>query len=131
MPRAPLVPLVLVAAYAAACAASVRSPAWASVMKDVGAHYKVVHKAIDPEQQGDLAKAAHAAREAARLVRTGYGAHEDLSIPRFGQYARECEQWLLAIAHEAQQGAGARARELLRGQDPCTKCHESAEKREW
>ena len=131
MPRVPFVLLVLVAACVAACAARLRSPAWSSVMKDVGAHYKVVHKAIDPEPQGDLTKAAHAAREAARLVRTGYGAHEDLSIPHFGQYARECEQWLLAIAHEAQHGTGVRARELLRGQDPCTKCHESAEKREW
>jgi hypothetical protein len=131
MPRAISRSSALLLAFAAACAASSSSAVWKSVMKDVGASYKTVHRAIDPETQGDLHAAAHAAREAARLVRTGYGVHEDLSIPHFGQYARECEQWLLAIAHEAQSGHGSRARELLRGQDPCTKCHEAAEKREW
>ncbi len=113
-------------------------------MRDVGAQYKIVHRAVDPQgknsqgsnshgsgPQGDLADAAHAARQAARLVRTGYGAHEDLAVPRFGQLARDCEQWLLAIAHEAQRGDRTSAQQLMLAQDPCTKCHEAAEKREW
>lgn len=128
-----------VLAWAAACATSVTSASWKAVMRDVGAHYKVVHRAVDPEDkfahgdgaQAELLDAAHAAREAARLVRTGYGAHEDLAIPHFGQLARDCEQWLLAIAHEAQRGDRERAKQLMLAQDPCTKCHEAAEKREW
>lgn len=126
-------------ACAAACVTSVTSASWKSVMRDVGAHYKVVHRAVDPQDKlahgsvtkDELLDAAHAAREAARLVRTGYGAHEDLAIPHFGQLARDCEQWLLAIAHEAQRGDRERARQLMLAQDPCTKCHEAAEKREW
>lgn len=127
-------PFALLLAIAAACATSVTSAPWKAVMRDLGEQYKIVHRAVDPVNkgpQGDLASAAHAARQAAMLVRTGYGAHEDLSIPRFGQYARDCEQWLLAIAHEAQRGDREASRRVMLAQDPCTKCHEAAEKREW
>lgn len=129
-----LIPLAVIACNAPPSATDVRSQeasakkdSWERVMAQVEDDRDVVDKLLNSDPQGDLDQVANAAEQAARLMRSGYGKHEQKQVENFANMARECESWLLKVAMEARQGHGELALAAFQaGRSNCTKCHDAA-----
>jgi len=102
-------------------------------MKQVEKHFLIVEAELTRTPTGDLRATSDAANAAAALLRHGYGAFEDKTVPAFARMARDTESWMLQIALEARQAHGDLARELFRGgkQQYCARCHDAAKVKPW
>ncbi len=100
---------------------------WDAVMGEVDRACGDLDRLLLEKPQGDLATAALRADRAAAVVRLGYGALEDRTVPDFAQLARDCESWFLQVALEARQGRGELAADRYRTgyERHCNRCHDA------
>lgn len=101
---------------------------WQHIMEDViGPIYsdQLVPQASGTDGEPDFALVEREATRAARHMALGHGRYQEPDAPRFGEYARQAEQWFLDVARAARERRAESMRTLiLDGEiEHCDRCH--------
>lgn len=134
-PLATTVVLLVWLALGSACATSRQvddfvpeADDWPQIMEDViGPIYsdQLVQQASRTDGEPDFALVEREATRAARHMALGHGLYAQPDAPRFGEYARQAEQWFLDVARAARERRTESMRTLiLDGEiEHCDRCH--------
>ncbi len=107
-----------------------RADTWIGIMsKVVGPGYEdVIEREADRGADMDFAAIVRAADECAVHMALGYGKHEQKSVAKFGQFARESEAWFREVSAAATARDAASVQGLVDGASEmhCDRCHDAA-----